>query len=360
MHPPALRPTRADTLARLGLLFTLLGAPLLRADEEPPAPAASALVQVVPLQQGSLPSVVTLYGKAEASTLSRQSIMAQSSAQVSAVDVRLGQAVAANTALLQLTPTPATEATYKQARSALSVAQQGLERTRSLLTQHLATVQQLNDAEKAEGDARAALNALQTQGAGGPLTLRAPFAAVVTSLPVSVGMIVNEGTALLELARSRALVLQAGAVPEVARNIQVGNAATINPIGSSQSLPGKVLLRGAVVDAASGLVPIDISAPADALLPGEQAAVTIRTGAARGYVVPHEAILLNDEGNPYVVQVIGGAAKKVDVRVLAMQGGRDVIDGALTASAPVALSGNYQLEDGMKVRIAGGSGRAAP
>lgn len=359
MRPPPLRSTQA-TLAHLGLLLALLTPPLLRADDEPPAPAASALVQVAPLQKGSLPSVVMLYGKAQASSGSRQSIMATSSAQVTAVDVRLGQTVAANTALLQLTPTPATEASYKQARTALGVAQQALARTRSLLSQHLATVQQLNDAEKAEGDARTALNALQTQGAGGPLTLRAPFAAVVTGLPVSVGMIVNEGTALLELARSKSLVLQAGAVPEVARTIQVGNAATISPIGAAQSLPGKVLLRGAVVDAASGLVPIEISAPADSLLPGEQAAVTIRTGAAQGYVVPHEAILLNDEGNPYVVQIIGGAAKKVDVRVLAMEGGRDVIDGALTASAPVALSGNYQLEDGMKVRITGGPGRAAP
>src|SRR6185437_450080 len=99
-----------------------------------------------------------------------------------------------------------------------------------------------------------------------------------------------------------------------------------SPIGASQSLQGKVVLRGAVVDPTSGLVPIEVSIPADSLLPGEQAAVTITTGEAQGYLVPHEAILLNDEGNPYVVQVMGDVARKVAIRVLAMQGGHDVID----------------------------------
>ena len=134
MLAAALRSTHAAACTGLLLaLLALLGPPALRAEDEAAAPAASVLVQVTPLQKGSLPSLVTLYGRAQASPGSRQSIMAASSAQVSAVDVRLGQAVAANAALLQLTPTPATAASFQQARSALSVSQQALARTRSLL-----------------------------------------------------------------------------------------------------------------------------------------------------------------------------------------------------------------------------------
>lgn len=331
-----------------------------RADDEPAASAASALVQVTALKKGSLPVVVSLYGSAQAGTRARQTIMAPASARVAAVDVRLGETVAPGAPLLRLMPTPASAASYEQAKSAQAVAAQSLARTRSLLRQHLATVQQLNDALKAEADARATLKELQTQGAGSGLIVRAQFAATVTSLSVASGAIVNEGAALLDLARTQALVVEAGAVPEVARTISVGADVRITPIGAARPLPGKVLMRGGVVDPATGLVPLEISLPADSMLPGEQAVADVTTGHVQGYFVPHEAVLLNDEGNPYVVQVIGGVAHQVDVQVLGTVGDQDAIAGALTASAPVVLSGNYQLENGMKVRFAGGQGRSAP
>jgi len=341
------------------LLAAGLAPPSALADEEA-APAASALVQVVALKKGSLPAIVTLYGSAQASTRARQTLMAPGSARVARVDVRLGETVAPGAPLLELTSTPATAASYEQAKSALAVAEQSVTRTRSLLAQHLATAQQLNDAQKAEADARATLRSLQTQGAGGELTVRAEFAATVTALSVSVGAVVNEGTALLDLVRPQALVVQAGAVPDVARTISVGNDVRITPIGAARALQGKVLLRGAAIDAATGLVPIEISLPANSMLPGEQAVAAVSTGQVQGYLVPHEAVLLNDEGNPYVVQVIGGVAHKVDVRVLGTVDNQDAIAGNLTASAPVVLSGNYQLENGMKVRFEGAPGRAAP
>ena len=348
--------------AVLAVLLTAgLALPTTRAeDDEAPAGSTSALVQVTALRKGTLPSVVTLYGSAQASTGARQTIMAPASARVAAVDVRLGESVAAGAPLLRLAPTPATAASYEQARSALSVAEQSVARTRSLLREHLATAQQLDDAEKAETDARATLRALQTQGASRELTVRAQFAATVTALSVSVGTIVNEGTALLDLVRPQALVIQAGAVPEVARTIRPGNDVQITPIGSVHSLHGKVLMRGAVVDTATGLVPVEISVPADSMLPGEQAVAAVTNGNVQGYLVPHEAVLLDDEGNPYVVQVVNGIAHLVDVRVLGMLDNQDAIAGNLTASAPVVLSGNYQLENGMKVRFAADSARYAP
>jgi hypothetical protein len=81
-----------------------------------------------------------------------------------------------------------------------------------------------------------------------------------------------------------------------------------------------------------------------------QAAIT--TGESRGYVVPHAAILADDSGDPYVVQAVNGVAHKVPVQVLVAHGARDVISGKLDARSPLVLSGNYQLDDGMKVRLA--------
>ena len=78
----------------------------------------------------------------------------------------------------------------------------------------------------------------------------------------------------------------------------------------------------------------------------------IVTGQEAGYVVPHEAILSDDSGAPYVVQAVNGAAHTVAVKVLLADGARDVIEGALDPAAPLVLSGNHQLKNGMRVRVA--------
>ncbi len=54
-----------------------------------------------------------------------------------------------------------------------------------------------------------------------------------------------------------------------------------------------------------------------------------------------------------VVQADGKNARKVPVQVAGTYGDEDVIHGAgLKADQPLVLTGNYQLEDGMQIRLA--------
>ncbi|MGH8290807.1 MAG: hypothetical protein ACREV7_17640, partial [Steroidobacteraceae bacterium] len=108
----------------------------------------------------------------------------------------------------------------------------------------------------------------------------------------------------------------------------------------------------AVAESDTGLVPVEVALPPGRFLPGEMAEAAITTGVKRGYVVPRAAILVNDKGTPYIVQAVNGVAHKVSVQVLDAHGDQDVITGALDAGAPLVLTGNYQLDDGMRVRIA--------
>jgi RND family efflux transporter MFP subunit len=264
--------------------------------------------------------------------------------------VRPGEEVAAGAPLIRLGPSPGTEAAYIQARSALQAANDLVRHTEAMLGQHLATRQQLADAQKSEADARAALAALEAEGAGAPQILRAPFRAIVTAIATSPGAIVAQGAALIDLARPNALVLRVGVVPEHARAIKPGDEAEITPLGIKDPAAGKVLLRGSVVDPTTGLVPVEIAVPPGAFLAGETAEADIITGEARGWVVPHAAILVDDEGAPYVVQAVAGVAHKVPVRILNGAGDKNVVTGPLDPAAPLVLAGNYQLEDGMKVR----------
>jgi membrane fusion protein, multidrug efflux system len=319
--------------------------------DESSAANASVLVQQTALRKGSLPQTLTAYGTVQADASARNTLMAPVGARVSAVYAHLGQEVAAGAPLLQLVPTPPTASAYAQAVSALRVASEADQRTQQLLSEQLATRQQLADAQKSESDARAALAALNSQGAGGPTTVRAPFHAIVTALPIATNALVTEGTPLLDLAPPGNLVLLVGVAPAQAAAIRAGVAAQVTAVGTAQSYPGRVTMRGSIVDAATGLVPVQISLPHGVLFPGETAQAAITIGEVHGYVVPHAAILVDDSGDTYVVQTEKLTARTVHVRVLGAHGDQDVIAGALDAAAPVVLAGNHQLQDGMKVRL---------
>jgi membrane fusion protein, multidrug efflux system len=320
----------------------------------------SVLVETAPLRSGSLPQIVTAYGSVEAGSAGHRTVMAPAAALIGEIDVRQGEQVAANAPLLRILPTAAMAASYAQATSALRVADQLVARTGNLVAGHLATRQQLADAEKTRADARAALDALAAQGAGGPRMLRAPFPAIVLAIATHQGAIVAEGSSLIDLARSDALVLRVGVVPAQAGAISAGDKVAVTEIGGHAPIAATVALRGSVVDPTTGLVPVDIAIPPGALLPGEMAQAAITTGEAKGYVVPHDAILVDQRGAPYVVQAVHETAKKVAIRVLGAVGDQNVIAGALDPAAPLVLSGNYQLEDGMKIRLADPNAKAGP
>lgn len=314
--------------------------------------APSALVTLTRLKEGSLPSVLTAYGAVRASNSGGKSLMAPGPAVVGAVQAHLGSRVRAGAPLVTLMPSSQSAAAYQQAKSSLLVADNLVKNTRQLLQLHLATSQQLAQARKTQSDARATLSALQASGAGGSHVVRAPFAAVVTGLSVHAGDIVSEGSPMLTLAAPDRLVLATGVVPALALRIHVGDSAQVRPTGTDQWTSGRVVVCGAATDPSTGLVPVQVALPPGHFLPGEFAVARITTGRVRGYVVPHKAILINDSGATYVVQAVNGIARKVPVRVLDENNAANVISGALDPHAPVVLTGNYQLDNGMKIRLA--------
>ncbi len=320
--------------------------------DAPEGAGPSVLVQTTQVLRGSLPRTVVAYGSVQASSNGRISVMSPLAATVAGVDVRVGEEIGRGAPLVRLAPNPETAAAYEQAQNELRTAADSVTRTRQLLAAQLATRQQLADAEKTESDARAALAALEAQGAGGPRTLRAPFRAIVTAVLTSVRSIVSEGAPLLELARPEGLVLQAGIAPDDAPSVRAGESASVTAIGGTQAFAAKVLMRGSVVDSGTGLVPVQVSLPDGGLFPGQTAQATITVGIVKGFVVPHRAVLVDDNGDTYVVQAIRGIAKIVPVRVLGTEQAEETVDGPLDARAPLVLAGNYQLKNGMPVRLA--------
>lgn len=315
-------------------------------------PTPSVLVTLTPLRTGSLPHVVVAYGTVQPSNTGGRVLMAAESGVIGTVYVRVGQQVAAGAPLVQVLPSPQSAAAYHQTLSALKVARSLVRSTRKLYGLHLATNQQLAAAEKTELDAQASLAALRAAGAGGPDVLCAPFAAVITALSAETGSIVSEGSPLATLAAPDRLVLAAGVVPPQALSMAVGDATVVEATGSDQWVAARVAMRGAASMPNSGLVPVQIALPPGKFMPGEVAKARITTAEVHGFLVPHAALLVNDRGAPYVVQAVDGIAHKVPVSVRDEYDDQDIIAGALDPHAPVVLAGDYQLTDGMHIRVA--------
>lgn len=315
---------------------------------------ASALVTVAKMQPGSLPTTVTAFGKVQPGDTAQQSIAAPLAARVGTVNVRAGQQIAAGTPMVTLIPTPETRAAYKQAQIAVRLADELVQRNEQLVNAHLLTQVKLLKAQKDAADAKSTVAVMEEEGAAGPNTLKAPFEAIVMKMDVGPGAVVAQGAAVVELAKPNGLVLEVGVVAAQAVKIEPGDPATVTPLGSNESFQCKVLSREAMIDSTTGLVPVQISFPPGKMLAGEMARAVVTAGKAKGYVVPHEAILVDDDGTVYVVQAVDMEAKKVAVQVLAADGNRDVITGDdLDPKAPVVLQGNHQLDDGTKLRLAG-------
>lgn len=312
----------------------------------------SVLATLAPLKKGSLPKVVTAYGTVGMSAKAKRTMTAPTSAIVTDINVKPGAEVGRGAPLIKLGPSPGTTAAFTRAKAAVRAAQVLVHRMKDLLDQHLATRQQLVDAQKSASDAQATLGALKAEGAASPQTLHSPFKAIVTGVPATLGAIVTQGTPLVTLARPSGLVLNAGVVPEAATEIRSGQTVKVTPLGATSAISGKVTLRGAIVDPRTGLVSVEVALPTGSALPGQTAQAKIQIGTISGYVVPHEAILVNDSGESFVVQSHDLIARKVPVHVLLSVGGKDVIDGALDPKAKLVLAGNYQLQNGGRIRIA--------
>jgi RND family efflux transporter MFP subunit len=264
----------------------------------------------------------------------------------------MGQRIAKGSPIAVLVPSPETRAEYRTAQLAVRLGQQLVERDQSLVRSHLQTQAELAKDENDLAEAKSKVEVLTEEGATGPNTLRAPFDAIVIKNDAAAGAHVSPGDALIELARPNGLVVEAGIQPAQAMEVKAGQPVELAPLTGGEAVSGKVALRSEVVDQSNGLVPVDVGFPPGKLLVGETVRATINVGETTGYIVPHAAILVDDDGSNFIWQAVKMQAKKVKVKVLGSDGDNDVIDGKLDPSAKVVLSGNHQLDDGTKLRLA--------
>ncbi len=319
----------------------------------PPAPTPSVLVTTQSVVHGSLPDTVEAYGSTQPSLNGSQTLSVAQPGQVRQLSVTPGQAVHTGQPLVTFVTAPSSRSSYQQAQDALAAAQKQRASTAQLLSQQLATQDQLVQADKALTDAAAALAALQAEGAGqGTHTLTAPFDGVVTAVAVAQGERTQAGAALITVGRTSDLVVTAGVDPSQRSRLRLGQDAVLERLAGGAALRGRVIRVDSALNAKTRLIDVDLSFATGALLPGEAMRADITVGQVTGWVVPHRAVVTAN-GAPRIFQSVSGKAKAVPVTLTLSAPGGDVVQGALDPTKPLIVDGAYQVSDGDAVRSGG-------
>ena len=318
----------------------------------------SVLVTTVPAKQGTLPQTLTAYGAVEPAPDGTANISLLRAGQVVKLRVGPGEMVQKGDPLLDFDADPVTIATYDQAVSTLTAAKQDRARTADLMGQQLATRAQLTQADKAVSDAQSALDALNRSGGGKPVEMvRAPFDGIVTSIAVGPGDRLQASAPLMQLAEADQLVLAAGVEPAERGKIKPGAPVHLDPLDGGDAIDGTVASVAGMIDPKTRLVEALIRLPADTL-PGQGYRARIEIGQFKGWLVPREAVLADDDG-AHLFQVAGDKAKSVAVKIVGTEDETTVVDGPVDGRMAVVASGSYQLTDGATVRLDDGAAKRA-
>ena len=316
----------------------------------------SALVTVMPLQEKMLAKTITLYGTWEADPTQTSMISLPVSGQLQKTFVSEGDFVKKETPLFDFILDPNAQLSYQQAQLTLASSKDALKRTERLFQQQLATRSQLLDAQKNVLDAEASLNSFQgVKTASGKQVMTAPFNSVVMQFLANPGDHLQAGAPLLKLANCHALAAHLGAAPEDAALMKSGMKATIFALSASNTIDNlKVLRVGHQLNPATHLVDVWVgwsNCANTSLSLGAPISGNIQLSEIKSIAVPLSAILKENQAMA-IYQVQQDHAIKVPVTITVQDGNWVGIEGAIDIKNPVVTVGNYELQDGMKVRVA--------
>ena len=331
------------------LLMLLACAACSGDDTDEAAPAPVALVSLGRVAPGTIGEHATVYGIAEGGPASRAVLTAPTEAIVARIVAPAGSRVAAGEVIAQLTATPATRLDIARAMADARAADAAFARVQRLRADGLTSDAEVETARAAATAADATRASLSARA--GALTLRAPAAGFVETVAANPGDTVQQGAAIVTIARGGDLRARFGVDPAMARTIGAGTPLSIAGIAGRAGFTVPVQSVEPVVDPATKLAAVFAKLPAQAGIGiGEALTGSIRTGATGTMLTIPYAALLDDGGQPYVFVVVNAVAHRRDVAVGATEGDRIAVTSGLRAGDTVVTAGGTAIEDGMRVR----------
>jgi membrane fusion protein (multidrug efflux system) len=323
-------------------------------EAEQSAPVAS--VKVAPLTMADLSSDITVYGDVVPAPGAIQVISVPYESRVRRVMVSGRQKISAGDELLEIEPSPNTLLELEQAQSARDLAEQKLDHVKEMFSLKLATNVQILEAQEAARQAALRLDSLKKRGVDGKRIMHAEEAGLIGKVHVQEGAIVPAGGPLVEIIAQDRFEVRLGVEPGDADRLAAGQSVSLGyvDVPNAGQITGRIRKISRAVNPETRLVDVFVSLPpsADYLL-GEYIRGRIRTASSFGLVVPRNAVLPEGGANVLFTVRSGHAVKHI-VKVLREDDQEVQVSGkGLKSGDTVVVEGNYELTDGMAVRIMG-------
>lgn len=257
----------------------------------------------------------------------------------------VGMDVGRGATVFQVASRPGSDRSIEAIRSDLEIARARLNRLEELLK-----VEAVSLAEVEEARARVRTLTAEHRGVSGEgsrISVRSPISGRVAEVLVVPGQAVSAGTPLGRVVRTKPLWVEVALSPPSAGLLAQGvSGLVVYPPGGETPLefgPTQVRLvsRAPEISRETGSVLTTIEVTTDLpLRPGATVdAEILLPGTAQGVVLPASAVV-DDGGVPVVyLQVDGEAFVRQEVRVLATQGNRVVVEGVVPGVRVVTRGG---------------------
>ena len=240
------------------------------------------------------------------------------------------------------------EVGYAQAKAAFDTAQQHLQALQSVGRQ-----EQINTAAAQVAAAKGHYDSLQAQAGYGEI--HSPITGVVTDRPLYPGEMAAAGAPMLTVMDMSKVVARVNMAQDQAKNVKVGNEATITPADGGELVTGRVTIVSPASDANSTTVQVWVQAdnPDERLHAGQSVHVSIVAATLEGAtLIPTAAVLPNAEGETIVLVVDDkNVAHEKVVQIGVREPEMVQIVAGVDVGQRVVTQGGLGLEDKTKVRV---------
>ncbi len=322
--------------------------------KEAPTPAAmrddpsTPRVTVYTVQPSTLTETALIRGKTEA--LRDVTISAEAAGRLEKFPFDLGDKITQNDSIARV-DYRLLAAQVSQAKAAYNLAKTTHERQESLLKDRMVTPQQVDQAEAAKLQAKAALDLAQVSLQKSQI--KSPLAGIVTKKMVDQGEYVNPGTPLLQITDLSTIVITAQVPESQIARIKEGMAADVRIEALNENFKGKVKVVIPTADASSRTFSARIEVPNkdQRILVGMSATVKIGLAAHNNAVVVPQDYVVEAGGERAVFVDENGVARRKLVVLGPTEGDKVMITSGLKAGERVVSSGQRNLKDGQIIKV---------
>ncbi len=343
-----------QSLYRCGVMmltaaFLLLPLVCLAREDQP-----GAHVTVAPLRQGTISQSIVTYGMVVPAPGAVTVFSLPYESQVVKVFVSQGEQVASGDSLVQAGPSPDTRLKIEMAKTACKIAGKRLDDVIQKQKLKLAANDEVFQAQQAFSDASTALKSYQTMKAEEMLTIKTSRAGIVDNIYAHEGAIMPPGGPLVDVVAGCALEVRLGGEPEEAAQLAAGQTVLLSPVNrpALKAVSGRIRAISRSINTATRLIDIFVDMDASSgMLLNEFIKGTITVAAAKGFIVPRNAVLRS--GDQYCLFTVKGnrAVRHIVQTGIENENEIQVSGEDLHPGEPVVILGNYELADQMTVTM---------